>query len=73
MEPVPTKPTPEDCKTFPVGLCGNRDDHAPHLHDSTSFGRMWCEADQTKRLPFAMERRAAPYCKTTEETTKDAE
>lgn len=48
------------CKTFPVGLCGNRADHAPHLHDSTSLGRMWCEADQTKRLPFAMERRAAP-------------
>ena len=48
------------CKTFPVGLCGNRADHAPHLHDSTSLGRMWCEADQAKRLPFAMERCAAP-------------
>lgn len=42
------------CKTFSRGLCGNRSDHAPHLHDSKSLGRMWCEADQTKRLPFAM-------------------
>lgn len=47
------------CKMFPRGLCGNRDDHAPHLHESLRLGRMWCEADQTKRLPFAMERRAA--------------
>lgn len=44
------------CAEFPRGLCGNRDDHAPHLHDSAGLGRFWCDADQSKRLPFAMER-----------------
>ena len=46
------------CTQFPVGLCGNRADHAPHMHDSASFGRMWCQADQSKRLPFAEESKA---------------
>ena len=45
------------CKQFPRGLCGNRADHAPHLHDSAGLGRFWCDADQSKRLPFAMERK----------------
>lgn len=42
---------------LPQGLCGNRSDHAPHLHDSDSLGRFWCHADQTQRLPYALERR----------------
>lgn len=42
---------------LPQGLCGNREDHEAHVHDSKSFGMMWCHADQTKRLPFAMEKR----------------
>lgn len=46
------------CAEFPRGLCGNRDNHAPHLHDSAGLGRFWCDADQSKRLPFAMERKA---------------
>jgi hypothetical protein len=40
-----------------IGLCGDRSDHEPHVHDSTSLGRFFCHADQTKRLPYAMERR----------------
>lgn len=46
------------CAALPRGLCGNRADHAPHLHDSAGLGRFWCDADQSKRLPFAMERKA---------------
>lgn len=42
---------------LPEGLCGNREDHGPHVHNSTSLGRFWCHADQARRLPFAMERR----------------
>lgn len=39
------------------GLCGNRADHDPHLHNSTSLGEFWCTADQSTRLPYAAERR----------------
>lgn len=39
---------------LPSGLCGNREDHEPHVHDSASLGRFYCHADQAKRLPFAM-------------------
>lgn len=42
---------------YPHGLCGNRQDHEPHVHDSPSLGTFWCHADQAKRLPFAMERK----------------
>jgi hypothetical protein len=38
-------------------LCGNRNDHSPHIHDSGSLGRFWCTADQSTRLPYAAERR----------------
>lgn len=44
-------------ESLPEGLCGNREDHAPHVHDSTSLGRFFCHADQAKRLPYAMERK----------------
>lgn len=44
---------------MPVGLCGNRDDHEPHLHHSRSLGKYWCSADQTTRLPYAAENRKA--------------
>lgn len=42
----------------PLGLCGNRADHEPHLMDyvPVANGPMWCHADQTKRLPYARER-----------------
>lgn len=44
----------------PVGLCGNRDDHAPHLveYAAVAGGPMWCHADQGRRLPWAAERAA---------------
>ncbi len=38
------------------GLCGDRTDHEPHLHDSDSLGTFWCHADQSQRLPYAAER-----------------
>lgn len=41
----------------PDGLCGNRDDHRPHLHDSPTLGRFWCTADQDQREPHRSERR----------------
>lgn len=41
----------------PNGLCGNKDDHAPHLVERAAIGTYWCHADQTKRLPWALERR----------------
>jgi uncharacterized membrane protein YcjF (UPF0283 family) len=41
----------------PQGLCGNREEHEPHRHDSPSLGVFWCTADQMQRLPFAAERR----------------
>jgi len=47
-------------KTLPVGLCGDRGDHEPHLlaYAAVADGPMWCHADQTKRLPFALEKKA---------------
>lgn len=42
---------------LPEGLCGNREDHEPHVHESATLGRFWCSADQSKRLPYAAERR----------------
>lgn len=41
----------------PDGLCANRQEHQPHLHDSASLGRFWCTADQSQREPFRSERR----------------
>lgn len=41
---------------MPLGLCGDRDEHAPHLHQSRSLGKFWCTADQEQRLPYAAER-----------------
>jgi len=43
----------ESEEKLPIGLCGNREDHDPHRHESTSLGVFWCSADQTTRLPFA--------------------
>jgi hypothetical protein len=42
---------------MPQGLCGNREEHRPHRHDSVSLGAFWCTADESQRLPFAAERR----------------
>lgn len=44
-------------RSLPHGLCGNRDDHEPHVHESATLGTFWCTADQTTRLPFAAEAR----------------
>jgi hypothetical protein len=41
----------------PDGLCDDRDDHRPHLHDSPTLGRFWCTADQDQREPYRSERR----------------
>lgn len=40
-----------------LGLCGNREEHNPHVHQSASLGVFYCHADQSKRLPFAAEKR----------------
>lgn len=41
----------------PGGLCANREDHAPHVHDSATLGTFWCTADQSQREPGRSERR----------------
>lgn len=41
---------------LPNGLCGDRNDYEPHVHDSTSLGTFWCTADQTDRLPWSREK-----------------
>lgn len=47
----------EPRQPIPVGLCGNREDHEPHFHESTGLGPFYCHADQDKRVPYAMERK----------------
>ena len=42
---------------LPQGLCGDREEHEPHRHESGSLGVFWCTADQTQRLPYAAEHR----------------
>ena len=42
---------------LPLGLCGNRGDHEPHEHTSSSLGIFWCHADQSKREPHNSEYR----------------
>jgi hypothetical protein len=46
--------------SLPQGLCGQRGDHEPHrvAYAAVADGPMWCHADQTKRLPFALEQRS---------------
>lgn len=39
----------------PVGLCGNKEDHDPHIHESRSLGTYFCHADQSRRLPYCLE------------------
>jgi hypothetical protein len=41
----------------PDGLCADREDHRPHLHDSATLGRFWCTADQDQREPYRSEQR----------------
>ena len=41
----------------PDGLCSNRSDHKPHMHDSATLGRFWCTALQSTREPYASQRR----------------
>lgn len=41
----------------PDGLCADRTDHRPHLHDSATLGRFWCTADQSHREPYRSEAR----------------
>lgn len=43
----------------PDGLCGDRSEHAAHMHDSQTLGRFWCTADQSQREPHRSERRRA--------------
>lgn len=42
---------------LPEGLCGNKDDHEPHDVVTGSLAPYRCHADQSKRLPYAAERR----------------
>ena len=44
-------------KNLPLGLCGNRGDHEPHEHESSTLGAFWCHADQSKREPHNSEYR----------------
>lgn len=37
------------------GLCGNRDEHEPHWF-MMGLDVVWCHADQTRRIPYALER-----------------
>lgn len=39
------------------GLCANKEDHDPHPVFVSTLGPFWCSADQSKREPFASERR----------------
>lgn len=41
---------------IPVGLCGNRDDHVPHImkYAPVANGPMVCHAQQHRRVPFAI-------------------
>jgi len=43
---------------LPEGLCGNREDHEPHLLKwaAVANGPMWCHANQSVRVPYARER-----------------
>jgi hypothetical protein len=41
----------------PDGLCADRSEHRAHLHDSSTLGRFWCTADQSRREPWRSERR----------------
>lgn len=42
---------------MPVGLCSERGDHVPHVHESLTLGRFWCTADQLTREPGRSERK----------------
>lgn len=42
---------------LPLGLCGNRGDHEPHEHESSTLGKFWCHADQSRREPHYSEHR----------------
>lgn len=56
----PTRPlTAAGIIPLPMGLCGIREDHEPHLvpYAAVANGPMWCTADQSKREPYASERR----------------
>lgn len=56
QHPVPGDP-------IPTGLCGNREDHQPHIVKKSTLGNrdydgmFYCHADQSQRLPSAAERR----------------
>lgn len=55
----------------PNGLCGNRLDHGPHLVEFAPVaggGPFWCHADQTRRVPWALERRVSPGAPRVHET-----
>lgn len=41
----------------PDGLCGNREKHPAHLHESATLGVFWCTARQQDREPGRSERR----------------
>lgn len=45
-----------DLVDLPTGLCGNREDHEPHLVQGAAVGDFWCGADQSTRLPYSRER-----------------
>ena len=49
-----------DAAPVPEGLCGNKNDHEPHVVPRAAVaggGSFWCHADQKKRLPFALDPR----------------
>lgn len=42
---------------IPQGLCSNKNDHEPHWFESKTLGKFWCHANQTRREPYASEKR----------------
>lgn len=46
-----------DYLALPRGLCGDRAEHAAHIHDSATLGTFWCTADPDDREPGRSERR----------------
>ncbi len=53
----PREPFGAPVTHLPWGLCGNREDHEPHLSIGSPVGDFFCTARQQDRLPYSRERR----------------
>jgi hypothetical protein len=57
MKPKERKGFKDPVTNVPWGLCGNREDHEPHLAIGSPVGDFFCTARQEDRLPYAAEER----------------